>query len=144
VTALSTRWACPDPAATRSAAAEVANTLQPGDVILLEGDLGAGKTTFVQGLAAALGVNAPVTSPTFTLMNVYPTPRGFDLVHVDAYRLEQLSELVDLALPEMLDDGAVVVIEWGERAAPILPGAQRIVFDQSGADGQRVLSLECA
>jgi tRNA threonylcarbamoyladenosine biosynthesis protein TsaE len=142
VTALSTRWVCPDPAATRNAAAEVAESLKPGDVILLEGDLGAGKTTFVQGLAAALGVDAPVTSPTFTLMNVYRTSRGFDLVHVDAYRLEQLSEVVDLALPEILDDGAVAVIEWGERAAPILPGARRIVFNQSGDDGERLLRME--
>ena len=144
MTALSVHWVCPDPAATKRAAAEVAETLRPGDVVLLEGELGAGKTTFVQGLAAALGVTVPVTSPTFTLMNVYPTARGFDLVHVDAYRLERLSEVTDLALAEMLDEGAVAVVEWGERAAAALPGSRKIVFDQSGADGSRVLRLEPA
>jgi tRNA threonylcarbamoyladenosine biosynthesis protein TsaE len=108
------------PAATAALAAGLAPLLEAGDVILLDGDLGAGKTTFMQGLAAGLGVHDNVTSPTFTLMNIYPTDRGFDLVHVDAYRLENLSEVVDLALPEMLDDGAVVAIEWGERARAAL------------------------
>lgn len=142
MTAVSTRWVCPDPAATKRAAAEVATTLEPGDVLLLQGDLGAGKTTFVQGLAEALGVSTSVTSPTFTLMNVYRTVKGFDLVHVDAYRLEKLSEVADLALPEMLDEGAVAVIEWGERAAAALSGGRRIVFEQSAVDDERVLRME--
>ena len=113
---------CPGEEATRALAGRLAGVLRPGDVLLLEGDLGAGKTTFTQGLAAALGVEAAVTSPTFTLMNIYATSAGYDLVHVDVYRLERLSEVVDLALPEMLEDGAVVVVEWGERARAALPG----------------------
>lgn len=108
------------PAATAALATALAPLLEAGDVILLDGDLGAGKTTFMQGLAAGLGVDDNVTSPTFTLMNIYPTSRGVDLVHVDAYRLENLSEVIDLALTEMLEDGAIVAIEWGDRARAAL------------------------
>lgn len=112
-------------------------------MILLEGDLGAGKTTFTQGMASALGVDSAVTSPTFTLMNIYATDGGFDLVHVDVYRLELLSEVVDLALAEMLDDGAVVVVEWGERAAAALRGDHLLVTLLPGLDeGRRVARFE--
>ena len=119
---------------TRDLAGRLAAILEPGDVILLEGDLGAGKTTFTQGLAGALGVGDGVTSPTFTLMNIYPTKAGFDLVHVDVYRLERLSEVVDLALPEMIEDGAVAVVEWGERAAAALPGDRLRIVIGAGPD----------
>ncbi|HET9078688.1 MAG TPA: tRNA (adenosine(37)-N6)-threonylcarbamoyltransferase complex ATPase subunit type 1 TsaE [Acidimicrobiales bacterium] len=136
--------ACPSPHATRALAGRLAGCLQPGDVLLLEGDLGAGKTTFTQGLAAAVGVDSGVTSPTFTLMNIYPTTAGFDLVHVDVYRLEHLSEVVDLALPEMLEDGAVAVVEWGERAAAALPGPHlRVRIERSDDDDAgRVVHLQ--
>jgi tRNA threonylcarbamoyladenosine biosynthesis protein TsaE len=133
---------CADPEATRKAAASIAPWLQPGDVILLDGDLGAGKTTFTQGLAAALGVEEPVTSPTFTLVRVYPTAAGFPLCHVDVYRLERLSDVRDLALPEMLDDGAVVIVEWGQRAAAALPGDHlQITIEMAAGDGERRLTL---
>ncbi len=126
---------CADETATRVLAGRLALLLRPGDVVLLEGDLGAGKTTFTQGLAAALGVESGVTSPTFTLMNIYATTAGFDLVHVDVYRLERLSEVVDLALPEMLEDGAVVIVEWGERAAAALRGSHlHIKIGRGGPD----------
>ena len=101
-------------------AASIAKTLLPGDVILLDGDLGAGKTTFTQGLARAMGVGEQVTSPTFTLVRSYPTSFGVELIHADVYRLETLADIVALGLPEMLENGAVAVIEWGERAAPAL------------------------
>jgi tRNA threonylcarbamoyladenosine biosynthesis protein TsaE len=134
---------CADPAATREMAAELAAELRPGDVLLLEGDLGAGKTTFVQGLASALGVTTPVTSPTFTLVNVYPTKKGFPLVHVDVYRLERLSEVEDLALGELIDDGAAVAVEWGERAAAALPPARfRVRLEHAGASGGRRVTVE--
>jgi tRNA threonylcarbamoyladenosine biosynthesis protein TsaE len=94
--------------------------LRPGDTVLLGGDLGAGKTTFTQGLAAALGVSGPVTSPTFVLMHSYRTSAGWDLLHADVWRLEQLQEVIDLAIPELLEEGAAAVIEWGEMAAPAL------------------------
>ena len=134
---------CNDADATRRLGSRIARIVEPGDVILLEGDLGAGKTTFTQGMAAALGVDSAVTSPTFTLMNIHPTARGFDLVHVDVYRLERLSEVVDLALAEMLDDGAVVVVEWGERAAAALRGGHLLVSLRPGADeDRRIARLE--
>jgi tRNA threonylcarbamoyladenosine biosynthesis protein TsaE len=134
--------ACADAAATQSAGAMVASSLRPGDVILLDGDLGAGKTTFTQGLARALGVREPVTSPTFTLVRIYPTTAGFDLCHVDVYRLERLSEVVDLALPELLEDGAVAVIEWGKRAAAALPPDYlRIDLALTDSEGERLLAF---
>ncbi|HET6792914.1 MAG TPA: tRNA (adenosine(37)-N6)-threonylcarbamoyltransferase complex ATPase subunit type 1 TsaE, partial [Acidimicrobiales bacterium] len=134
--------ACPDAAATQELAGRLAGVLQPGDLILLEGDLGAGKTTFTQGMARALGVGDAVTSPTFVLMNIYPTDAGFDLVHVDVYRLDRLSEVVDLALPEMLEDGSVVVVEWGERAAAALGGEHLRVRIDAGDEGERTITLE--
>ena len=88
--------------------------------MLLGGELGAGKTTFTQGLAAELGVAEPVTSPTFVLVHSYKTAAGWDLLHADVWRLEHLQEVIDLALPELLEDGAAAVIEWGEIAAPAL------------------------
>ncbi|MGO9657495.1 MAG: tRNA (adenosine(37)-N6)-threonylcarbamoyltransferase complex ATPase subunit type 1 TsaE [Acidimicrobiales bacterium] len=100
--------------------AALAGLLQPGDTVLLGGDLGAGKTTFVQGLAAALGVGEPVTSPTFVLVHSYQTAAGWALLHADVWRLEQLQEVIDLALPELIEDGGAVVVEWGEMAAPAL------------------------
>jgi tRNA threonylcarbamoyladenosine biosynthesis protein TsaE len=106
---------------TKEIGAGLAGFLEAGDLILLGGDLGAGKTTLTQGLAAALGVNDPVTSPTFTLVRSYLTARPFMLLHADVYRLERLQEVIDLGLAELLEDGAVGVVEWGERAAPALP-----------------------
>jgi tRNA threonylcarbamoyladenosine biosynthesis protein TsaE len=134
---------CCRPSDTRSVAAAVAPFLQPGDVVLLDGDLGAGKTTFTQGLARALGVPEGVTSPTFTLVRSYPTAAGFDLLHVDVYRLDRLSEVVDLALPEYLEDGAVAVIEWGRKAAAALPGDHlQIDIDLTDTDACRRLSVD--
>jgi tRNA threonylcarbamoyladenosine biosynthesis protein TsaE len=134
---------CSGPAATQAVGAALARYLQPGDVILLDGDLGAGKTTFTQGLARALGVNEVVTSPTFTLVRSYHTSRGFELLHVDVYRLERLADVVDLALPEFLDDGAAAVIEWGEKAAPALPPDHlQIRFALTDDDAARRLSFE--
>jgi tRNA threonylcarbamoyladenosine biosynthesis protein TsaE len=136
---------CCRPSDTRSVAAAVAPFLQPGDVILLDGDLGAGKTTFTQGLAHALGVPEGVTSPTFTLVRGYATAAGFDLLHADVYRLDRLSEVVDLALPEFLDDGAVAVIEWGRKAAAALPGDHlQIDIDLTENDACRRLSFDPA
>ncbi len=106
--------------ATKAVAAALAPQLRPGDVLLLSGDLGAGKTAFVQGLAAALGVKEQVTSPTFTLAATYREGR-LPLHHLDAYRLENLYETLDLDLPELLDDNAVLCIEWGEVVVPELP-----------------------
>lgn len=104
---------------TQAIATEVARVVRAGDLIVLGGDLGAGKTTFVQGLGAALGVDEPITSPTFVLMRTYEG--RLPLVHLDVYRLEHLQEAVDLGLAEILDDGAVAVVEWGDLVAAVLP-----------------------
>ena len=103
---------------TRALGGALAALARTGDVIVLVGDLGAGKTVLVQGFAAALGVSTPVTSPTFTLANRY---RGRLVVnHLDVYRFDHLYEAHDLALPELLDDG-VTLVEWGDKILPLLP-----------------------
>ena len=115
---------------TVTLAGRVASSLRPGDVVLLIGDLGAGKTTFAKALAKALGVSEPVTSPTFTLMRHYPLPGGPTLLHLDAYRLDGPAGLDELGLSELLDDGAIAVIEWGDIvAAGIGDDRLEIVFD---------------
>lgn len=128
--------------ATRRLAAKVAELVGDGDLIVLCGDLGAGKTVFTQGLARALGVVAPVTSPTFTLANRY---EGRIVVnHVDVYRLDGLEEARDLALPELLESG-VTLIEWGDRIRGELPPDQlevRIEFGEG--DDDRVVQVRPA
>jgi tRNA threonylcarbamoyladenosine biosynthesis protein TsaE len=104
---------------TRILGAALAPLLVPGDVISLSGDLGAGKTVFVQGLATALGVEKQVTSPTFTIVHEY---KGrYPILHVDVYRLNSFQEVLDLGFEELLDPSAVMVVEWGEAVAPLLP-----------------------
>lgn len=105
---------------TAALAAEVAPWLRPGGVLLLEGDLGAGKTTFTQALARIYGVTRTVTSPTFTLANEYRLPEGGSLVHFDLYRLASPEGLYDLGLEDALERGARMVVEWPERAWPVL------------------------
>jgi tRNA threonylcarbamoyladenosine biosynthesis protein TsaE len=107
------------PEETRIVSAALAPTLLPGDVISLAGDLGAGKTVFVQGLAAALGVEERITSPTFTLIHEYEG--RFPVVHVDVYRLDSIQEVLDLGFEELLDPSAVLLVEWGEAVMPLLP-----------------------
>ena len=104
---------------TRELAAQVAGLARPADLILLAGDMGAGKTTFTQGFGKALGVKEHVTSPTFTLVRTYPA--RIPLLHVDAYRLDTLQEVIDLGMHELLDEGCVALIEWGDIIAPVLP-----------------------
>lgn len=99
-------------AETEAAGEQFGRELKQGDLILLEGDLGAGKTTFVRGVARGAGSSAHVASPTFQLVRVYPGL--LQIAHVDLYRLEDGAELADLGLEELLDQGAVVV-EWGDR-----------------------------
>ena len=107
------------PEETRILGAALAPLLVPGDVIALDGDLGAGKTCFVQGLASALGISQRVTSPTFTLVHEYEG--RWPMVHLDVYRLQSFQEVLDLGFEELLDPSAILVIEWGEAVAPLLP-----------------------
>ncbi len=104
---------------TRALAGALALLAAPGDVLLLTGDLAAGKTTFTQGFGRALGITEPITSPTFTLHRRYHG--RLVLNHLDVYRIDQLEEVVDLALAELVDSDAVTVIEWGDVIIPELP-----------------------
>lgn len=113
-------------AGTRAFGAALAALLRRGDVLILTGDLGAGKTTFTQGLAAGFGVHSGVVSPTFVLSRVHPAPADApagtpDLVHVDAYRLRSAGELTDLDLDATVDR-SVTVVEWGRGLAESLAG----------------------
>jgi tRNA threonylcarbamoyladenosine biosynthesis protein TsaE len=107
------------PEETRILGAALAPMLLPGDVISLSGDLGAGKTVFVQGLAAALGVTARVTSPTFTIVHEYWG--RYSILHIDVYRLNSFQEVIDLGFEELLDPNAIMIVEWGEAVSPMLP-----------------------
>jgi tRNA threonylcarbamoyladenosine biosynthesis protein TsaE len=141
-------WTSESPDGTRELAGRVAALCRPGDVILLVGDLGAGKTVFAQGFAAALGVPGPVTSPTFALVRQYRcgdrSPVGL-LIHADVYRTGSLEEVADLALAELVEEDAVALVEWGELAAPALgDSALEITLvapDPQGAPERRVLTL---
>lgn len=109
----------PSPEHTRALAAATAGALRPGDVVSLCGELGAGKTSFVQGVAVALGVRRRVTSPTFTLVRRYEG--DLDLVHVDVYRLDRLQEVVELGEETLLGPDAVTFVEWGDTVEALLP-----------------------
>lgn len=104
---------------TRIVGACLAPMLLPGDVISLSGDLGAGKTALVQGIAAASGVQDRVTSPSFTIVHHYEG--RFPFIHIDVYRLNSFQEVIDLGFEEFLDPESVVLIEWGDAIAPLLP-----------------------
>jgi tRNA threonylcarbamoyladenosine biosynthesis protein TsaE len=116
-----------DAAATRALGVALASVLVPGDVVLLSGELGAGKTTLVGGVVAGLGGDpTEVTSPTFTLCHLYPTEPV--VAHVDCWRLDTTAEIADLALDEVLEEGGVALIEWGERAAALF-GEEALVLE---------------
>lgn len=107
------------PDRTRAVAAALAELCRPGDLLVLTGDLGAGKTAFCQGFGAALGVRSPITSPTFTLHHRYEG--RLVMHHLDVYRIEQLDETVELGLEELFESGGVTLIEWGDTIRPALP-----------------------
>lgn len=117
--------------------------LGPGDVVALTGELGAGKTCFVQGLVRALGVTSGATSPTFVLVNEY---RGrVPVHHVDVYRTQSLTELLDIGLDELLGGDGVTVIEWADRCAPLLPERTiRVHIEGVGDEPRRITVREPA
>ncbi|MDO8425250.1 MAG: tRNA (adenosine(37)-N6)-threonylcarbamoyltransferase complex ATPase subunit type 1 TsaE [bacterium] len=150
-------------AETMQIAAAVAQTLRGGDVLLLDGELGAGKSVFVRGLARALGITDRITSPTFVLFRVYQVKYkeqgtrngGLDqegpvshvrmLVHVDAYRVRDAQELLDAGLGEWLErDDTVVAIEWGERvrdAIPVTGRARAVTFSGGDSTDERIVTV---
>lgn len=127
-----------DEAGTARLAARLAPHLRPGDAVLLDGALAAGKTAFARALVAALGSDAPVTSPTYTIANIYPAPVA-ELLHVDAYRLANAREFYHLGLEDYLDHG-ICLIEWGSRIDTMFPAALRLVldFDAAGDTARRI------
>lgn len=125
---------------TRELGMVLAGLARPGDLLLLSGDLGAGKTTLAQGFARGLGIDEPVVSPTFILARAYAG--RLPLIHADAYRMDSLDEVADLDLAEQLDDGGVALVEWGDVIAPVLPADYLLVrIDFGLGDDDRLFGL---
>ena len=133
------------PARTAELARRLAGVLRPGTVICLDGDLGAGKTLFVQNLAASLGVQREVTSPTFNLMNVYEDGR-LPLVHFDLYRLEQEYELDEIGFYDYAENpDGLVLIEWAEKFPECLPEDHiALEIQRTDVEDERVLVFRLA
>jgi len=134
---------------TRTIGTELSGRLRGGDVVLLRGDLGAGKTTMTQGIARGLGVEGAVQSPTFTLVAEYDAPHlGPDsqLIHIDLYRLEGAADLDSVGLDEYLEQqDAVVVVEWPDRAdVATFPPHWSVRIEISGGDQRRITIEEPA
>ncbi|MGQ0826095.1 MAG: tRNA (adenosine(37)-N6)-threonylcarbamoyltransferase complex ATPase subunit type 1 TsaE [Actinomycetota bacterium] len=128
---------------TRALADALASLLVAGDIVLLIGDVGAGKTSFAQGLARGLGVIEPVTSPSFTIVHEYGG--RLPVVHIDVYRLDRLQELYDIGIEELVDSGRVTMVEWGDVVAQILPTEHLAVrIDLGASDDERGFTLECS
>lgn len=130
-----------DEAATRGYAARLAERLPHGALLLISGPLGAGKTTLVAALVAALDGRAQVTSPTYTLIHEYPTPGG-PVVHIDAYRLDDAGVVAELGLDDYLARARLVAVEWGEALTAAYPEAWRLRMDRPvGTDTLRTAEL---
>jgi tRNA threonylcarbamoyladenosine biosynthesis protein TsaE len=126
------------PEQTRRIGMRLGGLLQPGDLICLQGDLGAGKTTLVQGTAQGWGSLDSVSSPTFVLVNEYRRPDSGQLFHMDAYRLESGLEAAELDIDRMLAEGALIV-EWPERVSSVLPEEElRIKLDLIGEEQRQM------
>lgn len=130
---------CRDALSTREAGADFAAVLRRGDVVLLSGPLGAGKTTFVQGVAGALGVLERVTSPTFTMVRQHAAHNDLGietLHHADVYRVESLGEVLDLDLGELVEEAGVALVEWGDLASSVF-GRDVLTLDFRVLDDER-------
>jgi tRNA threonylcarbamoyladenosine biosynthesis protein TsaE len=131
------------PEQTRRVGMRLGNLLRRGDVLCLQGDLGAGKTTLVQGLARGWGSLDPVSSPTFIIVNIYRRPDNGQLFHMDAYRLDSAPEAAELDLDEMLSQGSLLV-EWPERVQTILPEAHMWISFEYVAEENRQLVIKAS
>lgn len=128
-----------DPEGTREAGRRLGSTLTAGDVVALCGPLGAGKTVFTQGVAESLGIEEPVTSPTFTLISEYDGT--MPMYHMDLYRLGTPEEFVWLGVEEMMNGEGISLIEWSEKAGDELPDRTIRVEIQINRDGGRTISI---
>ncbi len=125
-------------AETRALGEQLARRLQPGDTVILEGELGAGKSELARGIARGLGVTETVTSPSFTILNVYESGRS-PLYHFDWYRLESEEELYELGMDEYLGGDGVAVVEWAERCPDAVPENRiRIRLEVTGEETRRI------
>lgn len=130
---------CTGPAETMAVGRRLASLLRPGDVVLIEGDLGAGKTTFIAGVAEGLGVDEEITSPTFILARTYS---GLvPLTHADVYRMDTLGEVADLDLIEEAADG-VLMIEWGTAVEQSMPASRLVVHLEVSGQDTRILRFD--
>ena len=137
---LTERFVTQSPEETRKVAAGLAQNLRPGSVIALHGELGAGKTCFVQGLAEALGVTRTVNSPTYTLISEHHGK--MQLNHIDFYRIHNANEALDVGLDEYLDGDGVTAIEWADRVDGLLPARTIYVYMQPGATpDERIITI---
>jgi tRNA threonylcarbamoyladenosine biosynthesis protein TsaE len=127
------------PEETEAAGAELAARLAPGDVVLVSGELGAGKTTFVRGALRALGVTGRVTSPTFVVGHLYAGTEG-PVAHLDLYRLAGLEDEDPGLLDPYFGPGTVSFVEWPERGEPVRPATHRVALDHAGGD-TRVITI---
>ena len=130
------------PEETEALAAKLASRLAPGDVVEVSGELGSGKTTFVRGAARALGVEGPVTSPTFTIGHRY-RGAGLDVSHLDLFRFQSVSPAEWGDLEPYFDD-AVAFVEWPEAGAGVLPPARAVVRLRHADGGRRLISIDGA
>ena len=125
-------------AETRALGEKLAGWLHPGDVVLLQGELGAGKSELTRGIASGLGVKETVTSPSFTILNVYESGRC-PLYHFDWYRLESADELFELGLDEYLGGDGIAVVEWAERCPEAIPEKhRRLTFRMTGEESRMI------
>lgn len=123
---------------TLAFAEQYALTLQPGDVVLLDGDMGAGKTVFTKGVAKGLGIEEEVTSPTYAYMNDYDGR----LFHYDCYRIESIEQAERLGLADYFDMGGICIIEWAQNIAPLLPRRVKRVTIKKISENEREILCE--
>ncbi len=117
----------------------IGSSLHPGSIVCLRGSLGSGKTVLARGIARAMGITEPVTSPTFTLIQEYPGP--CPIRHMDLYRVDSLEEFEHLGGEELIFSDGVTLIEWGEKIAPLLPHIRTDVLLEIRDDGSRTITV---
>jgi tRNA threonylcarbamoyladenosine biosynthesis protein TsaE len=133
------------PADTHAIAAVIAGVTRAGDIIVLAGDMGAGKTAFAQGFGAAMGVTDHMTSPTYNLVHSHPTAGRLVLHHADLYRLSTQHEVADLAFAELAESGGVIIVEWGDVVASSFGDHLLVSIEPvEDADDERLLSVQAS